>query len=308
MARKFTLIQSLWSKWTKKRFSFEQHKRLTQKDVLVFMYQQGYLYLVLILITFIAGVNYANNLILGFCFLISAILCISFYITFKQLHGLHIEVSYTELGQVGQPLSLELYFKQPQAQARYLWIKVDAQMHQIMFADLRYCHTVELNPNKRGVFEYPTVQLFSVYPFGLVRAWTYMYLKRQSWIAPHAQYSVTQQQRLRQAQELDLDEFRELRDFRQGDSIQTVSWKQVARGQGLYVKVFEQHDNLHSVEIDYLHMPSTDHEEKLSLMMGLIEQCEQQQYAYRLLLPHAELANGVGEQQMLQAKRLLAQA
>jgi hypothetical protein len=43
------------------------------------------------LITFIAGINYANNLILGFCFLISAILCISFYLTFKQLHGFKIE-------------------------------------------------------------------------------------------------------------------------------------------------------------------------------------------------------------------------
>lgn len=308
MVRKFKLIQSLWLKWTKKRFSFTQQKILTQKDVLVFMYQQGYLYLVLILITFIAGVNYANNLILGFCFLISAILCISFYLTFKQLHGLQIDVSYTELGQVGQPLILELYFKQPQPQARYLWIKVDAQMHQIMFTDLQHRHAVELNPSIRGVFEYPTIQLFSVYPFGLVRAWTYMYLKGQSWIAPYAKYSVTQQQFSRQAQELDLDEFRELRDFRQGDSIQAVSWKQVARGQGLYVKVFEQHDDLQSIDIDYLHMPSTDHEEKLSLMMGLVEQCEQQQYAYRLLLPQAELVKGVGEQQMLQAKRLLAQA
>lgn len=308
MARKFTLIQSLWAKWTKKRFSFEQQKTLMQKDVLVFMYQQGYLYLVLILITFIAGVNYANNLILGFCFLISAILCISFYLTFKQLHGLQIEVSYTELGQVGQPLNLELYFKQSQPQARYLWMSVDTQIHRIMFEDLRYRYVIELKTNKRGAFEYPTIKLFSVYPFGLVRAWTYMYLKGQSWIAPHAQYSVTQQQYSRQAQELDLDEFRELRDFRQGDSIQAVSWKQVARGQGLYVKVFEQHDDLHSLDIDYLHMPSTDHEEKLSLMMGLVEQCEQQQYAYRLLLPHAELVKGVGEQQMLQAKRLLAQA
>ena len=55
-------------------------------------------------------------------------------------------------------------------------------------------------------------------------------------------------------------------------------------------------------------MPSIDHEEKLRLMMGLVEECEQQQCAYRLLLPHAELVKGMGEQQLIQAKRLLAQA
>lgn len=44
-----------------KRFQFEKVKQLSQKDILIFIYQQGYLYLVLILITFIAGINYANN-------------------------------------------------------------------------------------------------------------------------------------------------------------------------------------------------------------------------------------------------------
>ena len=98
MARKLNVIQSFWAKWTKKRFSFTRQKTLMQKDVLVFIYQQGYLYLVLILITFIAGVNYANNLILAFCFLISAVLCMSFYLTFKQLHGLSVDLVLPEIG------------------------------------------------------------------------------------------------------------------------------------------------------------------------------------------------------------------
>lgn len=55
-------------------------------------------------------------------------------------------------------------------------------------------------------------------------------------------------------------------------------------------------------------MLSPSHEEKLSLMMGLVEQCEQLQYAYALYLPHSELAKGIGREQYLQAKLLLAQA
>jgi len=79
-------------KWLHLRFRYTGIRTLKQNQVLVFMYQQGFLYLVLILITFIAGINYANNLILGFCFLISAILCISFYLSFKQLHAITLDV------------------------------------------------------------------------------------------------------------------------------------------------------------------------------------------------------------------------
>jgi hypothetical protein len=62
------------------------------------------------------------------------------------------------------------------------------------------------------------------------------------------------------------------------------------------------------MEIHYANMPSTEHEEKLSLMMGLIEQCEQLQCSYAVFLPQAELAVGTGANQLLQAKKLLAQA
>lgn len=122
-----------WQKWLAKRFQFEKTKQLSQKDILIFIYQQGYLYGVLILITFIAGVNYANNLILGFCFLISAILCISFYLTFKQLHGLTVEVSVAEVGQVAKPIELQFHFQQNQKQSRYLWIKTDQHLEKFLF-------------------------------------------------------------------------------------------------------------------------------------------------------------------------------
>ena len=90
--------------------------------------------------------------------------------------------------------------------------------------------------------------------------------------------------------------------------MQAVYWKQFARGQGLYVKVFEQYQDEHSIEIHYAHMPSQSHEEKLEFVMGLVEQCEQQQCAYSLHLPQAELPQGAGEEQLRKAKQLLAQA
>lgn len=297
-----------WQNWLAKRFQFKQQKKLSQKDILVFMYQQGYLYLVLILITFIAGVNYANNLILGFCFLISAVLCISFYLTFKQLHGLNIEIVADEVSQVGQRHFLRIYFQQTSAQPRYLHIKTNDASYKVAIKGTKAPIDIPFYAEQRGMFQYPILQIYSVYPFGLVRAWTYIYHQKKAWVAPKSS-SVNQENKFHQQSfEPDMDEFRELRNFHIGDSLQAVSWKQAARGQGLYVKVFEQYQDEHKLEIHYEHMPSQAHEERLELMMGLIEQCELQQVSYSVYLPRAELAQGVGEIQFRKAKILLAQA
>ncbi len=298
----------MWQQWIERRFKIDQHKQLTQKDVLIFIYQQGYLYLVLIFITFIAGVNYANNLILGFCFLISAVLCISFYITFKQLHALQIQINVVDIPQAGELLLVDIYFKQEVEQARYLWIKTENQLHKLLFNTQQHGFQLNFTTSQRGVFQIPPIQIYSVYPFGLVRAWTYLYAQHPAWVAPQASLHSVENKQQQQNFEPDLDEFRELRSFQTGDSLHAVSWKQAARGQGLYVKVFEQYEDLKKLEIHYHHMPAQSHEEKLSLMMGLVEQAEQNHDQYALYLPNAELASGTGALHFSEAKRLLAQA
>lgn len=301
-------MSQLWQNWIKKRFHCDGQKHFSQKDVFVFIYKQGFLYLVLILITFIAGVNYANNLILGFCFLITAILCVSFYLTFKQLHGLSLTIITDEVSQVGQEQSLKLYFSQPDNQTRYLWIKSEQNLKQLIISEKQQEFRISFSAKTRGRFDYPKIQIYSVYPFGLVRAWSYLYLQKFTWIAPETKTQLNENTHNKLSFDPDLDEFRELRNFKLGDSLHAVSWKQVARGQGMYVKVFEQYQDQRSVEIDYAQMPSTSHEEKLSLMMGLIEQCEQQHCAYRVKTPSSILAIGIGEQHFRDARIILAQA
>jgi uncharacterized protein (DUF58 family) len=263
---------------------------------------------VLILITFIAGINYANNLILGFCFLISAILCISFYLSFKQLHGVTIEVIVDEVGKVNEAFKVTVILQQHRASPKFLNFKFDDQLLPFLFQDKQ--QRVELNfiPQKRGKFSIPPIQIYSTYPLGLVRAWTYIYLTHDYWIAPEAKSGVQYSHIQANTGEPDLDEFKELRNFKIGDSLQSISWKQAARGQGLFVKQFEDLLDTHAMQIEYAKMPSAEHEEKLSLMMELVDRCEQLQSPYCIILPHAQTENGVGEQHYIHIKTLLAQA
>lgn len=300
--------QQRWHVWLAKRFHFIDAKQLTQRDILIFIYQQGYLFVSLIVLSFVAGVNYANNLILGFCFLISAVLCISFYITFKQLHGLKVELLIPEIGQVEQTLKITVLLQQSERQVRYLYLQYADQIKPFMVTDKQQQFDLDFIPEQRGRWQLPIIKLYSVYPLGLVRAWHYLYVQHDTWIAPKAlshQYE-SDYSLLKSAQ--DWDEFHELREFKLGDRLQAVSWKHAAQGQGLQVKVFEQQQTPPELSIDYTQLGVAEHEQKLALMMGLIEQCEFDQRAYSLKLPQQQLGFGVGEQQLRQAKKLLAQA
>lgn len=300
-------MKQKFRQWLSKRFQLHSAKQLKQRDILIFIYHQGYLYLVLILITFIAGINYANNLILGFCFLISSILLISFYLTFKQLHQIKIEIILPEVGRVNESFSIQIHLKQKDRTSKYLYLKVDEISYPILFDDTELDTELKFISAKRGKFNIPQIQLYSTYPLGLVRGWTYFYIAEPIWVAPQPQHFQNEHQASASTGQPDLDEFRELRNYQTGDSLQAVSWKQAARGQGLYTKQFEDQSDLKVMHIDYAQMPSTAHEQRLSLMMGLVDLCEQQHAPYILSVKQRHLAQGNGYTHYQAAKKLLAQ-
>lgn len=324
-------------KWLHLRFRYTGARTLKQNEVLVFIYRQGFLYLVLILITFIAGINYANNLILGFCFLISAILCISFYVSFKQLHAVTLQVVADEIGGVNQAFTVKVILQQAQITPKFLNFKVsnvehnsshiqqdaknnhpklkqskkqkvEEQIQSVLFDEKQKIVELKFIPNQRGKFNVSAIQIYSTYPLGLVRAWTYIYLTETYWVAPEAKPLALNFHHSSNTGEPDYDEFKELRNYKHGDSLQSISWKQASRGQGLFVKQFEDLVDAQAVYIDYAQMPSADHEEKLSFMMELVNQSEQSQIPYSVILPHAQTENGVGILHYNHVKLLLAQA
>lgn len=302
------MLRAKFQQWLQQRFQLNGIKKLKQKDILIFLYQQGYLYVVLIIITFIAGINYANNLILGFCFLISAILCISFYLTFKQLHQLKIECKLPELGQVAEILNISIYLQQPRATTRYLFIAVEGQLYPVLMSQIQQTVELKFRPEHRGKFFVPRIQVYSTYPLGLIRAWTYLFIKDVIWIAPQSLEYQRELDMTSDSGQHNFDEFKELRSYQHGDSLNHVSWKHAARGQGLFIKQFEQQVDRQSITIDYEQMPATDHEQKLGLMMGLIAYCEHQHTPYKVILPQDSLGKGLGIEQYQYARRMLAQA
>lgn len=172
-----------FDKWVKNRSTPTRELKLTQKRIYIFLSREGLLYGALLMITFIAGVNYANNLVLGLCFYLGSVLVICIHYTYAQLSGLHIkllEVNHAQAGgQVLVRLQLSASGSKPHHQIQ---LSFDADLNNPTKVS-KICprilepHTVEfyLPAKKRGKFYLPRLTISSGYPLGILRTWSYMY-------------------------------------------------------------------------------------------------------------------------------------
>ena len=126
--------------------------------------------------------------------------------------------------------------------------------------------------NKRGQLELPRLRIKTVYPLGIMRAWSYVYFARIAWVYPKPlDFDWQTQYSLANTEDLPLggqhtqgqDDFDRLDSYIEGESLARVSWAHVARGQGMLTKHFSDpigHEQL----LHYKDMPATTHEQKLA--------------------------------------------
>ncbi len=306
------LMDKYLHNWLTRRFALSSNssKTLAQRDVLVFFNREGYLYLLLLIITFIAGINYGNNLVLALCFLFASLLVLSFYLAFQQLYRLTLSCEAPQLGQVGHVLPIKFNFK-PQHQQLHLHLRCEYKGQLKKITVLKSPLVVEFDtiPLQRGRYDMSRLFFCSVYPFGIIRAWSFVYPQHEVWIAPQAIEVDLSPYGFRSNQpqfQHGIEDFSHLREFQSGDALNRIAWQQYAKGRGFLVKQFEQHQQ-QQLDFAYADMSMPLHEGKLGQLMYLVEQAALTQSGFSLSLPSQSLAFGQGEQHVKQAKLMLAQ-
>ncbi|MDN3453145.1 MULTISPECIES: hypothetical protein [unclassified Psychrobacter] len=279
-------ITSALSRWFASRAPKSDRATLNLRNVYIFFSREGLLFAVLLIITFIAGINYGNNLVLGLCFYLISIWLISFHVTFAHISGLKVrllEVSMTEAGApVWVTLQLNSDSRQPRRQLLFEFEPLATQNkkhgtnapHSVLITRLQGEQVIRLpiQTNIRGELELPRLKIKTVYPLGIMRAWSYIYFTRTAWVYPkpeafdwQAQYAIASLEDLptggqhRQGQ----DDFERLDNYIEGESLARVSWGHVARGQGMLTKHFADPVG-HEQTLDYADMPAAHHEQKLA--------------------------------------------
>ena len=286
-------ITSAVSRWFASRAPKSDSAKLNLRNIYIFFSREGMLFAVLLVITFIAGINYDNNLVLGLCFYLISIWLISFHVTFAHISGLKLRLLDVTMAEAGEPvwvtLQLQNNGRQPRRQLLFSFEQINKEtdkkaskkiknktesQHSMLITQLKGEQIIRLavQTHRRGQLELPRLKIKTVYPLGIMRAWSYVYFARQAWVYPkpeafdwQEQYAVASQEDLatggqyRQGQ----DDFERLDNYIEGESLARVSWGHVARGQGMLTKHFADPIGQEQT-LDYADMPAAHHEQKLA--------------------------------------------
>ena len=295
---------SLLSSWFAARAPKSDSAMLNLRNVYIFFSREGMLFALLLITTFIAGINYGNNLVLGLCFYLISVWLISFHVTFAHISGLQVRLLDVTMAEAGVPVWVTLQLRNESRQPRRQLLlsfdqvgfeqeskqkseKTGKKSHKnnkpstdnqnsILVTRLQGEQIIRLpvQTHSRGQLELPRLKIKTVYPLGIMRAWSYVYFARSAWVYPkpetfdwQAQYAIVSQEDLptggqyRQGQ----DDFERLDNYIEGESLARVSWGHVARGQGMLTKHFADPVG-HEQTLDYADMPAAHHEQKLAQM------------------------------------------
>lgn len=292
------------------------------RNTYVFASKQGYLFIALLIATFLAGVNYGNNLILGLFFYLVSIWLISAYVAFSQISSLSITLKDIELGQAGDMAWATLGIATNSKSARQVSLSfasnpnaqdgLDApqlaryhQHHTVCLAEVSNAPTLVKLPiflEKRGENPLPMLTVSCKFPLGVIVAWSYAKFATPAFAYPkplsfdiNALHSViaNQDQETALAHQAGLSDFDRLDSYVLGENLARVSWGHLARGAGLLTKHFSDAVGQDQV-LDYHAMPATHHEDKLSMLSYAVQSFEHHPQPFLLKLPSSDGEFGAG--------------
>lgn len=316
------MISGVWNKWLSgwlsRRIPRQKSHRLRHRNIFIVPTKTGLGFVVLIILLWLVGTNYQNNLVLSVAFLLLALTVICIHYTFGNLSGLEISVVDTHPGFVGSTGSVDLLVKRA-GQRGYeavdlQWREQEPVTVSLIKADQeRVTLTVPLD--YRGWFQPERLQVSTRFPLGLIVAWSYLDLDAPILAYPEPIASAIEptEQVLDDADDLEVsalvaghEEFAGIREYQPGDALRTIDWRAVARGQGLATRVYEDYIS-HYFWLDWQQFEGMSREARLSRLCACVLAQAEQPAEYGLRLPGQVIEPGQGDghqQQLLQALAL----
>lgn len=304
----------LWTRWLQRRLPATDRVLLGRSRLFIFPAREGGLFLVLLVIMLLTGINYQNSLVYLLTFLLGTLFYIGIVQTHDNLSGLELALAGTDEGYAGAPLSFSLRLKATDGSDRPAVEIALGETIRVAHVSTGVNEEVSLafTPARRGLVPIPRIRIETRYPMGLFRAWSYLRLESHVMvyprlIAPTAKPAAagegedSQHQRLGTAVSDELL----LRPYRPGDALARVQWKRFAKAQQM-VTASPEPASTDSRWLDYDDFPGIEPELRLSYLSWLVDDAHGKDQAFGLRLPGAALAPARGGEQRRSALRMLA--
>lgn len=303
-------------RWLSRRSPKARVVVLRHRSIYVLPTRYGLSFMALLVAMWLLGTNYENNLILAISFLLLSVLIVSTLYTYRNLAGLEFQPLATGSGFVGNHAQFPLRVSAAQSKPRiyeniHISVKEELPVVLDLVSEREQQISLTVLAHRRGWLEPGRLLIETSFPFGLMRAWSWIELETGAIIypAPIASDLPPLAQANENYGELisrdNVEDFDGLMPYRPGANLSQVAWKQYARGAGLHLKEYVGYQS-QDIWLDWHLLPGLDTEARLSRLCFWVLQLGKTTDLYGLRLPNQKLELGSGKQHQERLLKALA--
>lgn len=307
------LRQGFWQ-WVRRRAPRANRVKLHHKTIYVLPTWQGMGVGVVIVLLWLMGTNYENNLVLAAAFMLAALMIVSILHAFRNLSGLSLQVQAAHPSFAGDYARFDLLVgAAPRSNHENVYLHwQDAPGATVdLVGESEAVVPLLHRSQRRGWLQPQRLLVTSDFPLGFIRAWSWVYLDARALIYP-APLACDRPPLGRggaehgdRASRESREEFQGFANYYTGAPLSRVAWKQYARGAGLHLKDYLGYEN-EQVWLDWEAVPGSDTETRLSQLCYWVLQLEDGHTHYGLRLPAHTIELGAGPAHRDQVLRALA--
>ncbi|WP_293632853.1 DUF58 domain-containing protein [Shewanella sp. CG12_big_fil_rev_8_21_14_0_65_47_15] len=242
----------IWQRWLARRLPPSTEITLSHRSIFILPSGFGLIWLALVLLLYLFGTNYQNNLVIGLSILLLSLFNTCILYSYKNLAGLHLRAVPPPEVYAGETITFPVLLS-----SNHMSHNVNLSYPQNLSFMIKQVGADEVQAlvpfehGERGILNPGRLKIESFYPLGLCRAWSHIDLDTR-----HLVYAAPIEAPLHLEATDDsleemppkfagkhvagIDEFKGLKPYVLGESLKQVAWKQWAQGRGLLTKEFEQ--------------------------------------------------------------------
>lgn len=277
---------------------------LTHRRIFILPNRRGFGLALLLTVQFLVAINYGNSLTFILTFLLVGIAAVSAVHAFRNLAGLRVRTGRSAPVFAGESGLFEVHIDNPSRRARHglraclrgTAEGVDFEIPPESSVTLQFRTPTCI----RGWLPMTTVTVSTVYPLGLLRAWSPLNLDQRLLVYPRPSAEFFARPPLlgaadaaRSAAAGD-DDFFGFTGYRPGDPLRRIHWKGIAKGQAVQVKQYVAGEGA-AADLDWLETPGADTEQRLAVLCRWVLEAERAGTPFSLRLPGTTIATGGGE-------------
>ncbi|WP_394201947.1 DUF58 domain-containing protein [Shewanella waksmanii] len=305
-----------FSQWLARRLPPSKSITLAHKSIFILPTGFGVIWLMLVVLLFVFGTNYQNNLIIALAFLLLSVFNTCIIYSYRNLAGIQFVAKPSPQHYAGDTL---LYAIEVSAKYQQCDVQINFPNNAtVTLAEVNHTPSQTLVPlanTKRGYVHPGRLKVSSRYPLGLCRTWSHLDLDNQQVVFAQPKTSTAALQALDDANDeshhhqgksvIGVDEYHGLREYVVGESLRQVAWKQWAQGKGMLTKEFQQPQGAPLWLTLAINSP-IDLETQLSELTWCVDQLSRKQQTFGIKLNQQIISPNNGEQHRLQCLTAIA--